>query len=76
MLPHTPGLLSSQQLPAFCQLILKIGNFLNYVSQLLTLTALTARPPRTLYPPSPPDALTELLSFSRAATRGMLTVSR
>lgn len=26
------GLLTSQQLPVFCQLILRIGNFLNYVS--------------------------------------------
>lgn len=27
------GLLTSRQLPIFCQLILRIGNFLNYVSQ-------------------------------------------
>lgn len=27
------SLLTSQRLPVFCQLILKIGNFLNYVSQ-------------------------------------------
>lgn len=31
--PSITGLLTSQRLPVFCQLILKIGNFLNYVSQ-------------------------------------------
>lgn len=30
--PLPPGLLSSRLLPVFCQLILRIGNFLNYVS--------------------------------------------
>lgn len=35
-LPWRPpaGLLTSHQLPVFCRLILKIGNFLNYVSAL------------------------------------------
>lgn len=30
--PCPAGLLTSHRLPVFCQLILKIGNFLNYVS--------------------------------------------
>ena len=30
--PYPAGLLTSRRLPVFCQLILKIGNFLNYVS--------------------------------------------
>lgn len=44
------GLLTSHQLPIFCQLILKIGNFLNYVS------GPAPAPPTPMSTPSPPGS--------------------
>lgn len=35
LLFYSSALLTSRRLPVFCQLILKVGNFLNYVSRLI-----------------------------------------
>ena len=67
---HPAGLLASHRLPVFCLLILKIGNFLNYVSG-----QRTARPCSLI--PAWPRAPAKRLPCRprRADTPGTLTAS-
>lgn len=71
--PYPAGLLTSRRLPVFCQLILKIGNFLNYVSGQHPARHCSQTPDPTPPPgqgtPSPP-------SPRRAATLGTPMDSR
>lgn len=71
--PYPAGLLTSRRLPVFCQLILKIGNFLNYVSGQQPARHCSQTPDPTPPPgqgtPSPPPP-------RRAATLGTPMDSR
>lgn len=68
---HPAGLLASHRLPVFCLLILKIGNFLNYVS------GQHAARPCSLIPTWPRAQAERLTSRPRrAATPGTRTASR
>lgn len=61
-LAPSSGLLTSHQLPVFCQLILRIGNFLNYVSGCTPVPW-----------PHPQESARLTAVLRRAATPGTLT---